>query len=446
VTEQACAPEDVAPATPEQRTLWVADRFRGGGGLMSVPILLRLTGRLEVAALEAALRATVAHHESLRTVVEARRGVLTQVVQPMDAMKAEIERLAPADGRVSPARVEAEIRRLLQTDPDVRARPWRAALWQTGEREHVFALNVHHLVTDGWSNRVLRSAIGSSYSALTAGRPVVLPPVGLRYLDHARLLAAPDGGPGPAAAPDAAAREYWTRTMRGARFARLPGPDRERADTLFRARHPRPPAAHHSMDIPAATAARLREVGRGRQATLFVLLLGAFMHALAARTGQDDLAVGSVFANRARPSLHRTVGMFANLAVLRSRALDDPLRCAEELRRPVLAALGHQGTHHAMLPYGTGREAARGAVSDAVFHLLAQPPESADRPELFAGLGVEELAWPDGLASRFELELVLSPREGGFAGLFRFASDRLTPAWVAELQERFAAAVEVMAR
>jgi hypothetical protein len=438
VTHQQPQPDDVAPATPEQRTLWMADRYRGGGGLMSVPMLLRLTGPLDTAALEAALGATIAHHESLRTVVETRRRVLTQIVQPVDSV--EIEQRTRTDTTIPPDLVEPEVRRLLQQDPDVRVRPWRAALWQTGEQEHVFALNVHHLVTDGWSNRIVRSAIGSAYSALVAGRPVTLPPVEQRYLDHARHLARRTEG------PEADAQAYWMATLRGASFARLPGEERERPETLFRARHPRPPAAHHASDIPAQTVVRLRETGRSRRTTVFVLLLGAFMHALAEQTGQDDLAIGSVFANRAQPKLHGTVGMFANLAVLRSRAVDDAMRCAEDLRRSVFAALSHQQMHHGMLPYGTRQEVSHGSPSDAVFHLLAQPPGNVGRGEPFAGLRVEDLAWPDGLASRFELELVLSPREGGFAALFRAASDRFADQWVTELQERFAKSVEVLAQ
>lgn len=57
---------------------------------------------------------------------------------------------------------------------------------------------------------------------------------------------------------------------------------------------------------------------------------------------------------------------------------------------------------------------------------------------------VTELTWPDGLASRFDLELVLSPRDDALTGLFRYAADRLDDSWVGQLRDRFAAAVAVM--
>ncbi|MEW1863264.1 condensation domain-containing protein [Streptomyces sp. NPDC088194] len=125
-------------------------------------------------------------------------------------------------------------------------------------------------------------------------------------------------------------------------------------------RRPRPCASHHALTVTAQTATRLREAARERRTTL---LLGAFMHALAAQTGQDDLSVGSIFANRARPELQGTVGMFANLSVLRSRPAAHPLRCAADLGRKVFAALSHQQMHHGSLPFGTSAEAAHGTRS-----------------------------------------------------------------------------------
>lgn len=430
---------EIAPASPGQRTLWLASRHRGGSGLMSVPILLRITGSLDVAALQAALDAVLANHESLRTTVEMRQRRLVQMIWPDAEVRVPIE--GPGPEALPAEKVTTLVRDMLRTEPDPASLPLRAELWRTGPREHVFALNLHHLVTDGWSNRLIRSELGTGYTALLAGQPVRLAPEQTRYADFA---AAASAAAGPAAA--AAGRDYWATTLRGASFARLPGPGRDRPGLTVRTGQARPTARHQPAELDPDTLNRLRQVGRQRRATLFVLLLGGFMHALGTLTDQDDLAVGSIFANRTDPRLHRTVGMFATLAVLRSRVADDPLACADRLRRPALSALGHQELHHGVLPLGTGDEVQHGSPGDAVFHLLTRPPAIGD--ERFADLEVTELTWPDGLASRFDLELVLSPSsgDGGMVGLFRYADDRLDDAWIGQLRDRFTAAVAVMTR
>jgi hypothetical protein len=427
---------EIAPASPGQRTLWLASRHRGGSGLMSVPILLRMTGSLDVAALQAALDAVLANHESLRTTVEMRQRRLVQVIRPAGEVRVPIE--GPGTEALPAEKVTTLVREMLRTEPDPATVPLRAGLWRTGPREHVFALNLHHLVTDGWSNRLIRSELGTSYTALLAGQPVRLVPEQTRYASFASAAAGP--------APAAAGRDYWATTLRGASFARLPGPGRDRPGLTVRTGQARPPARHQPAELDPDTVDRLRQVGRQRRTTLFVLLLSGFMHALGALTDQDDLAVGSIFANRTDPRLHRTVGMFATLAVLRSRVAGDPLACADRLRRPVLTALGHQELHHGILPLGTGEEVRHGSPGDAVFHLLTRPPAIGE--ERFSDLEVTELTWPDGLASRFDLELVLSlsSDDGGMAGLFRYADDRLDDAWIGQLRDRFTAAVAVMTR
>jgi len=423
---------EIAPTSPGQRTLWLANRFRGGNGLMSVPVLLDLTGRLDVEALQQALGAVIARFASLRTTVELRDRTLVQVIHPVAAVRIALER--PDRAITRPEDAYEQIGKMLLTEPDPAICPVQAALWQTGPESHLLALNINHLATDGWSNRIVLSALGAAYSALVESRPPSLPAERTRYADYAAAAwnetAATEAG-----------RRYWNEVLEGARFAELPGPARERASGIRRVRGPRPPALHESIDLAPEEADRLRRTARERRTTPYVLLLDAFMSAVAAMTGQEDLAVGSIFANRAKPELHGTVGMFANLSVLRSRMTEDPEQRLRRLHRSVLGALGHQDLHHALLAYGSDAGVHSGGPQDAVFHMVAEPPNTDAAAGLFSGLEHAELAWPAGLASRFELELVLKPHEAGLAGTFRYAADRLRPDWIARLHTAYEGAL-----
>src|SRR5437764_9261686 len=83
-SEPAIAPRaerSEAPLTFAQEVLWLLDRVTPGLTAYNTPVARRLRGALDVAALERALGALVARHETLRTVFAARGDAAVQVVR-----------------------------------------------------------------------------------------------------------------------------------------------------------------------------------------------------------------------------------------------------------------------------------------------------------------------------------------------------------------------------
>src|SRR5439155_6912144 len=108
----------------------------------------------------------IARHGSLRTVFRLEGGrLLQEIADSMRIQLSDTESAQPFDPAVGPL--------------------IRAALRRSGENEHVLALTIHHLVTDGWSNQILLEELAALYEAGCAGRPANLPPPPIRYADFA---------------------------------------------------------------------------------------------------------------------------------------------------------------------------------------------------------------------------------------------------------------------
>ena len=162
VDEEAVAGGDledevyVFPTSFSQQRLWFLDQFEPGSAYYNIPCAIRLSGRLDVGALERALNEIVRRHEALRTTFAVEDGQPVQVIAPLLRLPLPVTDLSslPVSER------EAEAQRLAAEEAqrpfDLEHGPLlRAQLLRLSEREHIALLTVHHIVSDGWSMGVL---------------------------------------------------------------------------------------------------------------------------------------------------------------------------------------------------------------------------------------------------------------------------------------------------
>jgi acyl carrier protein len=149
------------PLSYAQRRLWFLNRLEGGGGTYVIPLAVRLKGRLEVAALEAALNDVVARHESLRTVFPERLGVARQEVVAGVSARLGLE-VEAVGGSALAERLGAASGRGFEVSREL---PLRAHLYVLGDDDHVLLLVLHHIAGDGWSLRPLVRDLAEFYRA-----------------------------------------------------------------------------------------------------------------------------------------------------------------------------------------------------------------------------------------------------------------------------------------
>jgi len=409
-------------ASVSQRMIWLSGRVGGSHGQWNYPLLLRLRGRLEPDRLGSALDRLVARHEALRTTFARRDGLLTQLVhdpQPVPVL----EEVVASETELWP-RVRAETAKPI--DPS--GWPIRVTRWRVTGNEHVLCINAHHLVTDAWSSRVLTSEL-----VQLLARSSCLPRVQWQY----RHFVAWQRRPSTAERIRADA-EHWRQRLAGARPPGVlqPPPTPLAAPLVAAPPLAAPPVAGlgdnggHTirLTIDPPTAGRLQELARRERTTPFTVLLAIYYLALHGESGELDLSVVAPFANRLRPETAETVGLFANLLVLRTRlvarsTLEDAVR---QTRLTVDDANGHQAMPYQHLPSANGDR-----FDHAVFQLLPELPA----PVRLDSLEVEVL--PPELASRFDLELAIIPSRKGYTVLLQYTADRVSRRTAQGLASRF---------
>ncbi len=300
------------PLSPGQHSLWFMNDLITNRAAYHVVEAHRLRGPLDAGDLRRALRELVGRHEALRTRIRVRDGVPYQVVEPRPSLAWED---ADLTGAQDPAGAATELASMRSAEPfDLSTGPLlRVTLITLGPADHVFALTMHHIVSDGRSTEVLFTELSQLYGAFRDGRPAALSPLPARYADFAwwqRELLTGDG----------AARELarWRGQLAGAP-----------ADADLPFDRPRPAVHGHRgatlrFELPGETAAAVRQLGRSRGATLFMVLLAGFTALLARYSRARDVVIGTPTANRSREELHDLIGFLSNMVVLRIGCSDDP--------------------------------------------------------------------------------------------------------------------------
>ncbi|WP_225732062.1 MULTISPECIES: non-ribosomal peptide synthetase [unclassified Nocardia] len=300
-----------APLSLAQRRMWFLNRLDTDSGAYNMPIALRLTGELDLAALRSAIADLVARHEVLRTVYPETEQGPVQVVRPAAEVELPVR-------EVTEAVAEHCVREMAMAPFDVTAEvPVRGAVLRLGPREHVLVLVLHHIAGDGWSFTPLARDIAVAYAARAAATAPEWTPLPVQYADFALWQRDLLGSADDPASVAAQQLTFWRQELAG-----LPGylplpTDRPRPRVLG-TRGGRIP-----FELDAATHAALAELARAHNVSLFMLLHSLFAVLLARLSGTADIAVGTPVAGRGAPELDDLVGMFVNTVVFRTEVRAD---------------------------------------------------------------------------------------------------------------------------
>ncbi|MCF6526566.1 amino acid adenylation domain-containing protein [Streptomyces sp. JJ36] len=401
-----------APLSFAQARLWFLEQVSPGNPAYNLPLGLRLTGELDVPALEQALDALVQRHEALRTVVAPDpEGTAVQRVLDHEVFRLRRDDLRPVARRRRAPVLDRLCRAEARLPFDLSAGPlFRARLFRTGRSAHLLMLTLHHMIADAWSGGVLMRELNHLYQAFRDGRADPLPPVTAQFPDHAAR--------GRDTAVDGATEEllgYWRRRLSGAPM-----------ELGLPTDHPRPASQDFGGDevrftLQAPAVERLQRLAADCGATPFAVILAALHTVLLRWTGQEDQLVGVPVAARTRPELQGMVGYVANTLALRNDLAGDPSfrTLVERVRDGANEAYAHQDLPFERLVEELSPD--RDLSGHPVFQVLCTWQTGGLTHFEMAGLELEPVSVHTGTA-KFDLQLGMLQRGREIDGRLEFAT------------------------
>lgn len=416
----------VFPLSFAQQRLWFLHQMDPSNAAYNMPLAFRLSGPLDVDALQWSLDEIVRRHEILRTTFDVLDQEPVQLVAATGSLKLAITDFSSLPPSVGEAEAELLATEETQRPFDLVSGPLiRARLMRLKANEQVLLVTMHHIISDGWSQTVLLNELGALYEAAVAGRTSPLPELSIQYADFAEWQREWLQG----AVLDQQL-DYWRKHLRGAPPSLELPTDRPRpAVQSFN-------GARYSFALSRDLTARLLELSRREDATPFMTLLAAFYVLLYRYTGQADIVVGTPVANRNRQELESLIGFFVNTLALRVDLSGNPTfrELLAQVREVSLGAFAHQDLPFEMLveELSPTRDASRNPLFQVMFALQNTPDPAARQLELDISPVEVKTA-----RSQFDLMLDVTAVDGQFYVTLVYNTDLFDALTIQQTGERF---------
>ncbi|MCB1121668.1 MAG: AMP-binding protein, partial [Verrucomicrobiae bacterium] len=298
---------ELSPLSFAQQRIWFLEELSPDTTMYNTGDAVRLTGDLDINALEKALIQVVQRHEILRLQIQVVNGEPFQSFRDEPGIQLQRKNFENLAEDQKEQHLNQVILTILRTSYDLKKEPLiRAAVVKMGPEEHIFILGHHHLVTDGWSSRVIFGDIRVLYNNLITGKNTELPALSIQYADFAvwqRNQLTEDRV--------SSESDYWIQRLRGVpTLLDLP------TDL------PRPKIQSHRghrqyFELSNEDFTIVEDFSCRLHVSPFVTLSAAFASILYRYSQQEDFLIGLPFADRDRPELQNLAGLMLDTHLIR---------------------------------------------------------------------------------------------------------------------------------
>ncbi|MEN6308023.1 MAG: amino acid adenylation domain-containing protein, partial [Anaerohalosphaeraceae bacterium] len=339
------------PLSFAQKRMWFIQQLSPELPVYNISWMIYMKGHLDIQALEKSLKEIIRRHESFRTTFPMNDGQPVQYIQPEISWNLPVETIA--SDSLSPINT-------FQTIAETRAQAvfnleqgplFHLTLLCMKPDHHALLVNIHHLITDGWSLGIFAQELSGIYQHFIQGTPVDLAKLPVQYVDYGcwqqveiETIKKQDF-------------EYWKDKLAG-----------DIHEVTIPTDYPRTTISTYlgqweTTHIDDAVYAELKDLSHKQNTTLYTILMSVFNILLYLYTRIEDITVGSPISGRTHKNIEKIIGFFVNTTVLRTSITRNMsfLDVLRQVRQLCLEAQEHQN-----LPY------------DVLVELL-KPPRQANK-------------------------------------------------------------------
>ncbi|MCH6234725.1 non-ribosomal peptide synthetase [Cognataquiflexum rubidum] len=395
---------EILPLSYNQQSLWFIHQLEGSIQY-HIPLIFNISGKLNILALEEALKTIVNRHEVLRTVIREKDGNDCQTVLGKDLWKLERRELH------DPGLLDREVTGLIRIPFDLtRDHMMRACIITLAPNAHCLVIILHHIASDGWSASILKKELKELYTALSIGNSPDLPELPYQYADYAllqRKIIAQDSFQSKI--------DLWKKRLQDTAPLQLPT-DFTRPSILSTN------GDIHRFLLDSNIVNQLKELGKSQKVTLFMTLLAAYKILLYRYSGQEDICVGTPIAGRENKETEDLIGFFVNTLALRTQiqnslGFDEFL---EQVKTSTLEAFEVQQVPFEIIVGNLGQE--RDLSRNPIFQVLFVLQNVPDSKFEIEGAEVSEKSF-EHFTSKFDMTFELTETNEGIEGVLEYCTD-----------------------
>ncbi|ASJ53861.1 hypothetical protein BP422_10085 [Brevibacillus formosus] len=386
--DQSLLPSQATPVKPSATTeqsnghdlskaqyrIWFLQNYDLQTTAYHLPVIKHVKMAVDLDVLQQALDVLTKRHASLRTVFKNVDGIPKQFVLP-DWKNVIHYR----DYQQEPLREELSAKRLDEqnaTPFDFEQPLFRMELHRLDAVEHRICVNMHHIISDGWSVGLFFQELMELYEQIRSKRAIQLPTVPLQYANwveqERRWLDSEEFQH---------MENYWMNELaKPLPVLNLPT-DYERPYSLVY------DGSYIKFMVSKEKTEQLRLLARNRSTTLYMTVLAVYFLFLHKISQEDDIIVGFPVSGREKQEWENVIGLFMNMVCIRvdfgglSR-FDEVL---ETIKHKCVRAYanGRYPFNTLVEKLNPDRDQSRTPVFSTIFQLYDNVPQDNDRISLY---------------------------------------------------------------
>jgi len=319
-----------------QRRLWIISRLEPDSAAYNMPERIELTHKVDENTFKKVIDNILERHESLRTGFKMidKKPVQFVVAPHRAGIPFKFLDLSAGEENQGQEHLEQIFAREAKTPFDLTQPPLlRFLLVKMAEEKFYLVFNMHHIITDGFSQEILKDEFMYLYEKYRKGEPAELAPLAFQYKDFAAWQDKQLQNP----RVKEQSHRFWKKVLE----KHLPPvalPVDSHLDSDSRA------GAAYQCVIPGEIKDRLNQLAQSKNTSLFIVMLALFNVFLSRVSGQEEIRLGLPVSGRDHISLQNIVGFFVNTVILDTEVNNDInfIQFLEKVHGSVLEVLQHQ--------------------------------------------------------------------------------------------------------